>query len=106
MLFVCVRPNSHKIVGFAVKIAVSFEAKKRVSIRFVSRCIWWYRLSRQFLGKNKIKLNRSLVAANSVLMGTVDFVEDMNTAYSMDFCLYTFADNRSSSSVLLSTKWQ
>jgi len=36
-------------------------------------------------------------------MATVDFFEDMNTASIMDFCSYTFADNRSSSPVLLST---
>jgi len=36
-------------------------------------------------------------------MGTVDFFEAMNTASIMDFCSYMFADNRSSSLVLLST---
>jgi hypothetical protein len=39
MLFVGVRSNSHKFVGIAVKIAVSFWAKKRTSIRFISRCM-------------------------------------------------------------------
>ncbi|SRR6266700_392623 len=58
----------------------------------------------------KIKLNRPLVAVNSILMATRDFFEGMNTASIMGFCSYTFADNRSSSLVLLSsllsTKWQ
>ena len=57
----------------------------------------------------KIKLNCALVAVNSILIGTVDIFEDMNAASIMDFCSYKFADNRSSSSVLLlillSTKW-
>jgi len=46
---------------------------------------------------------------NSILMATVGLFEDMHTASIMDFCSYTFADNRSSSpvllSTLLSTKW-
>ncbi len=43
----------------------------------------------------KIKLNRPLVAVNSILMATRDFFEGMNTASIMGFCSYTFADNRS-----------
>ena len=46
---------------------------------------------------------------NSILMATVGLFEYMHTASIMDFCSYTFADNRSSSpvllSTLLSTKW-
>ena len=39
VLFVGVRSNSHETVGIAVKIAVSFGAKKRVPTRFISRCM-------------------------------------------------------------------
>ena len=38
ILFAGVRANSREIVGFAVKIAVNFKAKKWVSIRFMNRC--------------------------------------------------------------------
>ena len=51
----------------------------------------------------KIKLNCALVAVDGILIVTVDSFEDMNTAYFMDFCSYKFADNCSSSLVLLST---